>query len=416
MISRGQHRWMTRWESLDIMTDFVWILSSEKSLSFGNKGISSSYIIPKDDVPFEIKKLVGNRLWIVLRGNEDRLLKVIKIKKIEKILDGYHVGDFLISPEIAESFKLVSGYPEAVKYRILNVKEIGQGISELDISIAKTFDRLIKEKMQVKFNSPTESLFHQIDLNVLSNNNYQLARSALRAITSHLTLEQVWAGGAGKKLNAFSNFAYALLDKKIGDERKSDIVDELKNLDPISILFNPIKSPEGIYTSNSKSPHIDIEFTQIEPEKIYAREFLFLDSNLKSLEEALNKTEHAEKIHQDMLQDISMFLINQGIIPYESGSIDLIYSAANKLNIFEIKSTNLNNILAQASKGAFQVACYLNALCKNYSNLNARLILHKIENNELEEYVIKALSRLNITVLFYDPSKPWPNRIEYMPL
>lgn len=86
------------------------------------------------------------------------------------------------------------------------------------------------------------------------------------------------------------------------------------------------------------------------------------------------------------------------------------------LNVFEIKSSNVDNILSQSSTGAFQLACYLNELSKDYHNLNARLVLHVTQSPELQNYAVEAVRRLGIEVLFYDPDKPWPNRIQGLPL
>lgn len=400
------------------MFDLVWILSSEKSASFGNKGIFASYIIPKNDMKVELQMLAGNRLWVVLRGPEDRLLKLIKIKKVEQIIDGYHAGDFLVSTELAESFKLVSSYSMAAKCKVPNTRALNLGVSELDLQTSLSLHMLVKEMMQIKLISPTEQLLRQINLTLLPNNSHQLVSNALRAVISRLTLDQIWANGTGEKLGAFSNFAFALISSKINIKQAPDLLEELRNLDPVSILLNKRKLQAHDDLANTrKLPRIDIEFTLIEPQNIYARKFLFIDSKFNYLEDALNKTEHAEKIHQEMLKDISMFLIDHGVTPYESSSIDLMYSTGNKLNVFEIKSTNINNILAQAAKGAFQLACYLNELRKNYNNiLNTKLILHKTENQGLDEYAREALSCLNIHVLFYDPSKPWPARVHGLPL
>jgi hypothetical protein len=400
------------------MPELVWILDSRKGSFFGNKGVSSNYIVPKNDLGVDQKLLAGNILWVVLRGNEDRLLIVIKIKKVERILEEYHSDDFLISAELTESFKLISDYSAATKYKVANTRALSLGISEIGFDVSETFRLLVKSTIQVKLTSIPEKLFTNIDLQPLPHNRSQLAKVAIRTITAHLTLDQVWASGTGDKLGAFANFAYSIFVKKTSSQQVAELVSELKNFDPISILFRQIATKDHARdkADKSKPPSVDIEFTEIEPNNIYAREFLFIDSKLSGLEEALNKTEHAEKIHQEMLKDISTFLSGRGIIPYESGSIDLMYNLDDSLNVFEIKSTNVSNILAQAAKGAFQLACYQNELSKSYDKLNARLILHKTESNEIEEYALDALHRLGVRVLFYDPTKPWPNRIKDMPM
>lgn len=398
------------------MTDLVWILDGEKGSSFGNSGVSGSYILPKNEVGFEPKTLSGRRLWVVLRGYEDRLFLLVKIKKVERIIEGYYTGDYWISPEITESIKLVSGYADAGKYATLITRSLGLGLSELRSVDSYAFSELVRGSIQTKLLPPDKRALSKIGFQLLPNNNRRLARSALRAVVSHFTLEQVWANGSGDRLGAFPNYACALITERMGSKPSPQIVDALKDFDPVSLIFSEeMRGPERSF-HNYNPPSVDTEFSKIEPEKIYAREFVSVDSRLWNLEEALNKTEHAEKIHQAMLKDISEFLIQNGVTPYESSSIDLLYRSKGKLNVFEIKSSNVDNILSQSAKGAFQLACYLNELGKDYDNLNAGLVLHMTDGLELQNYAVEALLRLGIEVMFYDPSKPWPSRVEGLSL
>ena len=402
------------------MSDLVWVLDDEKGPSFGGSGVSGSYILPKNEVGFEPESLAGRRLWVVLRGHEDRLLLFVKIKKVERIIEGYYSGDYWITPEMTNSVKLVSGFAEAVRYATVTTRLSRLGVSELSPEASNSLAALVRGSIQIKLLPPDKRLLSQVDFQLLPGNGRRLAQSALRAVVSHLTLAQIWANGAGDRLGAFSNFACALLTEKMGAKPSLDIVDALKTFDPASVIFveNKIDQEKDGLGRNCSVPSVDIEFSEIEPEKIYAREFVSVDSKLRNLEEALKKTEHAEKVHQAMLQDIAEFLIKNGIKPYESSSIDLLYRARTMemLNVFEIKSSNVDNILSQSSTGAFQLACYLNELSKDYHNLNARLVLHVTQSPELQNYAVEAVRRLGIEVLFYDPDKPWPNRIQGLPL
>jgi hypothetical protein len=398
------------------MSDLVWVLDGDKGPSFGSSGVSGSYILPKNEVDFEPKSLAGRRLWVVLRGQEDRLLLLVKVKKVERIIDGYYSGDYWISPDMTGSLKLVSEYVGAAKYATMSTRSSRLGVSELSQETSDALALLVKGSIQTKLLPPDKRSLSKVDFQLVPSNGRRLAQSALRAVVSHLTLEQVWANGTGDRLGAFSNYACALLTEKMGAKPSPSIVNDLKSFDPVSVIFSEEKpaAVRGEPGQNYNAPSVDTEFSEIEPGKIYAREFVSVDSKLRNLEEALNKTEHAEKIHQAMLKDISEFLIANGITPYESSSIDLLYRSMEKLNVFEIKSTNIDNILSQASKGAFQLACYLNELEKDYDDLNARLVLHVTESTELQNYAVEALLRLGIKVLFYDPSKPWPSRIQGM--
>lgn len=400
------------------MSDLVWVLDSWKDTFFGSTGISGSYIIPKNEVYFEPESLAGRRLWVVLRGKEDRLLLLIKVKKVERIIDGYYSGDYLISPDMTGSFKLVSDYVGAVRYATMYTRASKLGVSELSQESTVALTLLVKGSIQTKLLPPDKYSLSKVDFQLVPSNGRRLVQSAIWAVVSQLTLEQVWANGTGIKLGAFSNYACALLTGKMGTTLSPEIVEDFKAFDPVSVIFVEPKSQaeQREYRHNYNAPSVDSEFSEIEPGKIYAREFVSADSKLMNLEEALKKTEHAEKIHQAMLKDISEYLIKNGIKPYESSSIDLLYVSRKKLYVFEIKSSNIDNILSQSSKGAFQLACYLNELSKDYDNLNARLVLHVTQSPALQKYAVEALLRLGIEVLFYDPDKGWPNRVHGLPM
>ncbi|MBU0688441.1 MAG: hypothetical protein KJ850_08870 [Gammaproteobacteria bacterium] len=398
------------------MSDLVWVLDGDKGPSFGSSGVSGSYILPKNEVDLEPKSLAGRRLWVLLRGQEDRLLLLVKIKKVERIIEGYYSGDYWISPDMMGSLKLASEYVGAARYATMYTRSSKLGVSELSQESSDALVLLVKGSVQTKLLPPDRRSLSKIDFELMPSNGRRLAQSALRAVVSQLTLEQVWANGTGDRLGAFSNFACALLTEKMGAKPSPSVVNDLKYFDPVSVMFSEGK-PTAVHekpSPNYNAPSVDTEFSEIEPGKIYAREFVSVDSMPRNLEAALNKTEHAEKIHQAMLKDISEFLIANGIKPYESNSIDLLYRSREKMNVFEIKSSNSENILSQASKGAFQLACYLNELEKDYDDLNAKLVLHVTESAELQNYAVEALLRLGIKVLIYDPSKPWPSRVPGM--
>lgn len=400
------------------MIDLVWIIASDKGSYFGSLGASGSYILPKNDLALEPRSLAGRRLWLVLRGNEDRLFQLVKIKKVERIIEGYYVGDYLLSSDVSRSIRLVSGYSGAAKYSTLGVRSLKQGIFDLPAEASKSFSALVKINVQTKLLPPDRKLLTQIEFPLMPHNASRLAKSALRAVVSQLTLEQVWASGSGDRLGAFSNYAYALLYEKTGAKPSSQLTEALRALDPISTIFSEeIQNFEtGIDGGSGAPPRVDLEFSVIEPGKIYTREFVSVDPKFRNLEEALNKTGHAEKTHQAMVKDIAEFLIGRGITPFESGSIDLMYRFADKINILEIKSANDENILAQAAKGAFQLSCYLNELCKDYDNVDAQLVIHDIANCEIKDYATAALCRLGVQVLFYVPDSPWPQRLQRMRL
>lgn len=396
------------------MTDIVWILESERGPAFGSNGVADSYLIPQNDIDIEPKELRGKRLWIVLRGNEDRLFKVIRIKKIERITDGYHTGDYLITPETLDSLKISGSYADGKRYVTTALQSLSLGVKELDDKIGNDLALLVKKCVQIKLVAPDQKLIDKIVFEPAGKNQQNLVKLALKAVISQLSLDQIWGSGTGEKLGAFANFAAALIKRTFPGEKITDLGKELNSLDPTHHLDIGIASLIE-KKQKPRKPSVDIEFAEIDPEKIYSREFLKKELGNDEMEDTLYKTEMAEKLHQEMLKDISKFLIEQKIKPYQSESIDLMYTLNGYVNLFEIKSANANNIFSQAGKGAFQIGCYLNELSKFYKNIVSRIILLKTDNDDLETFVKEALARLNIIVLFYDPRKSWPERVQELP-
>jgi hypothetical protein len=391
------------------MSNFVWITAADKNSAFGISGISGSYIIPKGDMTVNPQSLAGNRLWVILRGTDDRILQSLTVKKIERIIEGYYEGDYLLSVDLLSSFRLVSKYAEASNYIATNTDQLAAGLSEINEKLSRSFSQLVKKRIEIKLAEP--KVRSGIDNKILPRSGELLAKSALRLIISRYNLNEIWAAGTGKKLGTFANFANSIIKKHVSEKAAAELTDILSSYDPITALNNEVEDDDSGKEKSPNTPQVDTDFTEVEPEKIYAREFLSAGDKFKDLEAALNKTEHAEKIHQEMLKDIAEFLISNGVTPFESGSIDLMFQANNKLKVCEIKSTTLENLLAQSSKGAFQLTCYIDELIKSYDDTLPQLILRRIGNNELESFAQRILSKMNIPVLFYDPSKSWPNRV-----
>ncbi len=395
------------------MDNFVWILEASKSTSFGVKGVSSSYILPKGSMlNVKPESLAGVRIWVLLRGDEDRLLLSFKTKKIEKILEGYNQNDCLVRTDLLSSFRLVSNYDEAIKYRTEKIQTLQLGIHSIDNNIIHEFIEIVTDKIPVKLANPDGAILADLDLKILPNSGGLLAISAVRMIVSEFNLNQLWASGKGLKLGAYSNFGKALATQKIDSH---DIAFENLNFgdcDPLAILkqegeigsTSPLRTSKRLHT-------VDTELTVVSPNNIYAREFLASGNQYKDLESSINKTERAEKFHQDMLKDISEYVISMGIVPYESGSIDLFFDSGEELRVCEIKSTTTENIMMQAAKGSFQLACYTSELEHEYDSLVAYLILEKLDQTEIEQYISQILSRFDIRVLYYNQSVNWPNRV-----
>ena len=99
------------------MTDFVWLLDSAHA-PFGTEGVSVRYRVPSGHVNIDPIRLAGSRVWILLRGPSNRILKSIRIAKVEQIIEGYYADDVLVTTEQTESFRVAENYVRASSYEV----------------------------------------------------------------------------------------------------------------------------------------------------------------------------------------------------------------------------------------------------------------------------------------------------------
>jgi len=395
------------------MLEFVWIISSEKLASLGKRGISPSYIVPHGQMNGQEGFLRGSRLWFILRGNEDRCLATASIKMVEKFREGYNAEDYVLSCDTSASFRISATFDNATSYTTSDFRHLAIGIHRASQSATDNLRTCVSRAVQVKLAPASDAALRSVKIDNLPTKGKGRARAAIYLITQNFCLDEIWASGTGEKLGPFSNFASRLLSLHGHDA--AQISDFLKKSDPLNLTVDAeINSadvtPKIAQYSSEKS--VDLNFTEIDPHTIYAREFVPSDGYMRDLEIGLQKTEAAEKQHQDMLREISTYLQDLGISSYQSTSIDLMIRSNDHMQIFEIKSSNVSNIVAQATKGAFQLACYMNAMVGDFESLCATLILHKVEDPGLEKFVHDALDRLGVSYLTYDPEKKWPHKLD----
>ena len=347
-----------------------------------------------------------------MRGAEDRCIAVVFIKRVEKFSEGYYANDFLVSCSTTASFRLTSSFEDARPYSISDFRDQGLGTHGAPEVASGKLKGFVSKAFQIKLTSPSDAVLKRLTFDILPKRGKGLARAALSQITQALPLDQIWASGTGDKLGPFGNFAARLLSLHGYDPSQATTF--LKTSDPFYLYAD---TTGNIIASKSEDSakrgemSVDLEFTEIDPTKIYAREFIPSEGFFPDLESALNKTEEAEKLHQNMLRDISSYLKEKGVSTYESSSVDLMILLNDQTRIFEIKSSTLANIMAQAAKGAFQIACYCNAMDADHGPLSAALIIHKIEDTNVETFVHNALKRLGVKCLTYDPDRQWPQRV-----
>ncbi|MHA4811741.1 hypothetical protein ACX0G9_26830 [Flavitalea flava] len=390
---------------------FAWIISTELYYGLKKGGISPAYVIPAEMMHGHEGSLVRSGVWVVVRGRRDEVAGFIKPWRIERFTDTYYKGDYLLHANLTSSFRIGSPNADGSLFFAEAFNSFPMGINEIDAeSKLRIFD-FVRSKVQRKFTPPPTSSIKDIVLENAPKRRASLAKIAINRIVRNYSLDTIWCTGSVNKLGPFANFAHALISDRFGPLVAAECLSYLRTYDPLNILLETKdRTSEPENHSSEIRRIVDTEFTEIDPESIYAREFVDSD-HIVDLEAALAKTETAEKFHQDMLRDITTYMISRGIIPYETRSVDLMIRWAGRINIYEIKSTNEVNLFAQSAKGSFQLAYYCEAMKDDYDSLNPVLIIRKTHDEGSEKMCINVLRKLGIACLIYDPSCEWPNRI-----
>lgn len=393
------------------MTDYVWLIRSNEDNPFKPSGISSTYLVPKEAYNGLIEDICGTRLWICLRKNEDRCIAFVRVTAMHQFSEGYYAGDYLISCDTSLSFRLTSTYSSAANYSVDNLQSLEPGIHRLKPTNASSLCDMVTKSIHVKFNPPTTSALRGLSLPYIPKSLKSLVNTGISTITCNRNMDDLWKSGQNQKLGPFSNFAFPILHEHHKD--RDALISLLENIDPVSVLGEELDPQEQAGSAIAQRAHlgmVDDNFSEIDPESVYARSFtskaIFHDHDLM-----VQKTNYAEKKHQDMLRDITSYLRKIGVLSYQSNSIDLMIARNGGIEIFELKSANNSNILSQAAKGAFQLAHYTTSIEKNYNLLRSSLILEKISDPHIDSIAKKALTKLGVTCLEYDPQADWPDRL-----
>jgi hypothetical protein len=403
------------------MADYIWVLSRGTSLSLGTVGISGAYIIPRAHVRANASELVGNTIWAVIRGEDDRLALVITAHQVDTILDGYYKDDFLLKPDLQNSLRIGATFNELNSYKTDVSARAAEGFSDISSEDANQLTSLLKNNSTVRLANPSTKAISNIIIENPPKSQKLLARMAVEAVVSGFNFYDIWSDGRQKKFREapFASLAKIFLENQFPAINLHEIEDVLVSSDPYKSIVNrelEIHDLPQMLVSSKKAPLVDAIFKSIDPNHIFARGFSKSDISKLDLLEQIKKTEAAEHRHQEILRDVSRYLMRAGIKPFQSESVDLAYKLNGALQLFEIKTANLENAIAQASKGAFQLACYKNALAENYESIVTSLLLEDTGSPDLNSFILEAMHTLGIRTYFYNADSPWPKRLPNLPI
>lgn len=388
------------------MNKFVWILEAPMFHHLAsNGGISSAYVVPQARVLEHSAVLAGSYILIVLRGSRgDSAFAALFVRKVEQFEDGLNKGDTLITVDPFKSFRFVKSYDGTASAMSTSEETaaLPLGVQKISDVVFDWMIQKVRKSIVVKLQTPPAAMLEMVTEQASAKMSEASVKKMVGAFTSRFSLEEIWSAGSKPKLPPFANFAYRKLENLFGKEVAASALPLLSKADPTVIIDGEETAPRRTEsTGGGLEPVIDVNLQPIDPERVYARKFVAGAQTQINLADSLEKTEHAEKRHQDMLRDIVVRLKNLGHSPMQSSSIDLFLKAEERCVTFELKTSNVSNILSQTAKGIFQLGCYQIALAElGYQKNKLVLVLEKTSEGSLDIYVSQVLKSFGIEPIF----------------
>lgn len=398
------------------MKSYVWTVDSALAPHLrGNGGVSPSYVMPKALMPKNPESLAGARIWVVLRSARgSSLFGKLHVDMVELFEDGMNAGDFCLTVDMSKSFVCSRETDVPIdSFKTPFTGGTGAGFREADGETDARMIEVVERNVTVKLQEFSRAFFKKIEDVPLKGDASSKARALIAATTGAFCLDELWGSGNKPKVPPFANFAYRWLTEYRGNEASQDMRKALSDLDPTILVSAGQRSSTGKKQREKKPvPTIDIQLAPIDPDKIFARRFVAKDPAGIDYIESIEKTEHAEKRHQDMLREIALRLRSVGLNPMQSSSIDLFLQVQEQNLVFELKTSTPDNLTGQCAKGLFQLGCYGAALNDNgYENVRTALIVESTGQPELDAYACKILSSFGVLTFFYCANIPWPKKV-----
>ena len=171
----------------------------------------------------------------------------------------------------------------------------------------------------------------------------------------------------------------------------------------------------SIESNRMQMPNVNIDLRPVVEDDFNAR--IRRARQTPTLSELANievKIERAERRHQEILKDCVKGLSDQQLEPLLTESVDLAFKLAGDLSIFEIKSATSENFNSQFEKGLVQVARYRWQFSNHYSQIRACVVIEKPKGLKISQDFFDFAESLDIELLLWDESIPWPKRVNGM--
>ena len=392
--------------------DYLWIFNDSALASGLDGAFSLEYNIPSSKLSVPVESLVGSRIWLMVKKDDRNFLYAfVNPSVIELYQEGKYKGDFLVRCEPFSSVRLLPRHEQREPWSL--PFNGGDGVRECTESEQVILLETLEKNRRVGFSPPSHTILDVVPRTAfvdLENSVMDQFMSAVRTLAfgdlSHSRLMP-------ESISALGGAVMEILKSTHPDLNEVDVVSLIASLDPLAKAVDGSllrSSKEISRTVSSLPPMVDTFLEEIDPEKISPRTFVArsADSSL----EWLDKTNDAERAHEQILKDLVLHLKSEGFKVYKTRSFDLFAKKGDNRLLWEIKSASRYNAVSQGEKGIVQLLRYSVAL-SNVKDIPIRFIL-LLQDSGLpaaQDYLSKMAARTGSELFLYSAGKDWPQKI-----
>ena len=388
-------------------TDHFVVIQSYK-LSEVQKKLTFQLIIDPSALSLPIEDIYSGYIWIVVEKKGGLYLWCrLWPEAIEKLTEDERMRGYLITGDINKSEYFSRLDNQQSRYRI---DQLGPYLGEERYGLNRVggrTKRIFEDAMSsipIKM-LPLEKMAEDLLIPPKSGANIpRWIDGAIKKLKRNYVCEEVYRYAKyPQRWSPYECIAIRYLRKytTISKTKLYEVIDSRSEVEPQDIEKAGIK-------------HCNFEFKQIEPSEVTFRTMVIPASPPSTVVwlKALEKTDRAERTHQEMLKDIASYLKSRRIVAYESLSIDMFIPGESADVVIELKSATDDNFYRQAVQGAVQLKEYCFGLEVEKERLcSPILIIQKAPKNSYVAHCLEFLQYLGVKMLIYDRSTAWPDRV-----
>ncbi len=346
---------------------------------------------------------VGRPIWITQQEQKrHHLWGCVTLESLEEIIEGADVGDYIGTVDLTRSFRIGAKIEIGLKH-----SELSHSVVDCPNTLHEEACRLAFECSPILFKSPVA-----LTRAPLSSGSLGFAQSRARFLATTAShnhdLHRLGRWNKVSNLSGIGASVFAHIENECSEISYGRRVELAAEWDPVLRITHPqTVSRQGGQVRERLD--VDLAFVDLNPECVVARKFVA--SSAPDLAQSLLKTEAAEETHQAVVRYIAAGLGMLKICAKQTRSIDLFAATRGGNILFEVKSANAGNAMAQFSAGAVQLHAYALAYEDVFGCSAVKVLVMQslADDNTLSDLLTRLAKSLRIHLLFCDTAQPWPS-------